>query len=336
MSHLRRSSRMIAVAATAVAMIALAGCSERTPTTSASKSDDLSVIVISGPLDDPYFGAMKRGADDAAKQLGVKVEYLSPSSSKEGSGPTLARLIKDAINKKPDALVVGNFFPDAENPVIKSATDAGMPVIVVNTGSDDWQKVGALAYVGLDGKSVGNTAGGKLADLGSKKALCVNPVPGNPFLEQACNGLAAGMKAAGKKSTGITIPYADATNPTKVQQAIAGALRADADIDGVFVFGSAVAGFAQKAADQVGRPITIGTGDLSTQVLKDIKAGKIGFALDSQPYLQSYYGVQMAAQYVRFGVMPQPVITGPLPITKENADKVLKINEQTRGIRGAA
>jgi len=334
-----RSAKSAAILMAAAAVLTTAACSTGGSSggSSAASEKPVNIIVVSGPLDDPFFSAMKRGTDDAAKQLGVTTQYLSPSSSKEGSGPTLARLIRDAINKKPDAIVIANFFPDAENPVIKEATDAGIPVIIHNTGADNWQALGALSYVGLEAGPVGKEAAKEMGALNVGKVLCVNPVPGNPFLAQACDGLDAGMKEQGKSTANITIPYADSTNPTKVTQSIEGALKADPSISGVFVFGSAVAQNAKTAADNVGRKITIGTGDVSTQVLKDIQSGSMAFALDSQPYLQAYYPVQMAAQYVRYGIAPVgPIVTGPRAITQNNVADVIKVNEETKGIRGAS
>ena len=338
MFHFPRSRRTAAVLMAASVAVTSAACApSNNKEAAASGEKDVNIIVVSGPLDDPFFSAMKRGTDDAAKQLGVTTQYLSPSSSKEGSGPTLARLIRDAINKKPDAIVVGNFFPDAENPVIKEATDAGIPVIIHNTGADNWQELGALSYVGLEAGPTGKEAAKEMGSRNVDKVLCVNPVPGNPFLEQACEGLTAGMKEQSKSTTNISIPYADSTNPTKVTQAIEGALKSDPSIGGVFVFGSAVAQNARTASDNVGRKITIGTGDVSTQVLKDIQSGSMAFALDSQPYLQAYYPVQMAAQYVRYGIAPVgPISTGPRAITQDNVADVIKINEETKGIRGAS
>jgi simple sugar transport system substrate-binding protein len=79
------------------------------------------------------------------------------------------------------------------------------------------------------------------------------------------------------------------------------------------------------------------SGDLSTQVLKDIEAGKIQYAVDQQPYLQTYYGVLIAKQYVQYRLAPADmVLTGPQIIDKDSATAVLKINETYQGIRGAS
>ncbi|MER6221472.1 sugar ABC transporter substrate-binding protein [Streptomyces sp900105755] len=339
MPRFRRSR--IALIATVVATTAVtAACSKRTASTgshsSGSSGRKLSVIVVSGPLSDPFFGAMKTGADNAGEELNVSAEYLSPTST-DASGPTLARLMQAAVAKKPDAIVVGNFFPAAQNPEIKSAVKAGIPVVVVNSGESDWKQDGALAFVGIEPAVAGTRSGEKSAKLGVKKGLCVNTVPGNPALEQLCQGYTDALKKGGGTGSELRIPYQDATNPTKVTQAIEGALKADKSIDGVMATGSIVAESALSAANDVGRKLVIGSGDPSTKVLKDIQAGKIQYAMDQQPYLQTYYGVLIAKQYVQYKISPSgTVLTGPLVIDKDSAAAVLKINETYQGIRGAA
>jgi simple sugar transport system substrate-binding protein len=344
MSPFRRSR--IALIATVVAATAVtAACSKRTDSTGSNSSSNssgrkLSVVIVAGPLSDPFFGAMKTGADNAGKELNVSTDYLSPTST-DASGPTLAKLMQAAIAKKPDAIVVGNFFPDAQNPEIKAAVKAGIPVVVINSGESDWKQLGALTFVGIEPALAGTKSGQEMADRGVKKGLCVNTVPGNPALEQLCQGYTDAIKKGGGTASSLRIPYQDATNPTQVTQAIAGALKADKSIDGVFTTGAAVAEDALTAANNTGRKLDIGSGDLSTQVLKDIEAGKIQYAVDQQPYLQTYYGVLIAKQYVQYRLAPADmvltmVLTGPQIIDKDSATAVLKINETYQGIRGAS
>ncbi|PAZ16758.1 hypothetical protein CLM62_06135 [Streptomyces sp. SA15] len=340
MSPFRRSR--IALIATAVAATAVtAACSKRTDSADSNSSGSsagrkLSVVVVSGPLSDPFFGAMKTGADNAGKELNVSTEYLSPTST-DASGPTLAKLMQAAVAKKPDAIVVGNFFPEAQNPEIKAAIKAGIPLVVINSGVSDWKQLGALSFVGIEPAVAGTKSGEESAKLGVKKGLCINTVPGNPALEQLCQGYTDALKKAGGTASSLRIPYQNSTNPTKVTQAIAGALKADKSVDGVFTTGSIVAESALTAANNVGRKLTIGSGDLSTKVLKDVEVGKIQYAMDQQPYLQTYYGVLIAKQYVQYGIAPSgTVLTGPLVIDKDSAGDALKINETYQGIRGAS
>ncbi|MFI0450129.1 sugar ABC transporter substrate-binding protein [Actinomadura sp. 6N118] len=293
---------------------------------------------MSGPLTDPFFSALKKGAQQAAKDSGVTFQYDGPADTKN-LGPDMARLEQAAVAKKPDALVVSSFIPDAQDAGIKQATVAGIPVVFVNAGSAGWKKLAGVTYVGEDATLVGQQAGERMAATGAKTGLCVNHVPGNPTLEARCTGFTQAMEKAGGKVIPLNIPFADATNPTTVTQAITGALRANSSIGGVFTLGSGIAENAVKAVGSLNASgkVTIGTTDLSANVLTAIKNGKLLFSVDQQPYLQGYYSVLIAAQKVRFGLAPvAPVTTAPLFITKDNVDQVMKINSTQGGIRGAS
>ena len=69
------------------------------------------------------------------------------------------------------------------------------------------------------------------------------------------------------------------------------------------------------------------TFDLSEDVIKDIQAGTILFAVDQQPYVQGFLGVtglylkSINGNDIGGG---QPINSGPAFITKDNADAVLK------------
>ncbi|MEV1243366.1 hypothetical protein ACIBO2_32960 [Nonomuraea sp. NPDC050022] len=96
MPHVRRFR--LALISTIVALAVLtAGCSRQSdtgasPGASGDAGRKLSVVVVSGPLSDPFFGAMKSGSDAAGKELNVSTEYISPTST-DVSGPTLAKLM---------------------------------------------------------------------------------------------------------------------------------------------------------------------------------------------------------------------------------------------------
>lgn len=195
-----------------------------------------------------------------------------------------------------------------------------------------------MARVGQSDYHAGFLAGELFAKEGAHHVLCVNHAPGAVFAEQRCSGLADSLKKAGGDSSALNIPWADATNPGKVTQAIQGALSSDPKIDGIFTLGSSVAMDAVRAATQQGvaEKVKIGSVDLSSAVLNAIQDGKILFAIDQQPYLQGYYAVAILAQNARYGMhLVGQVATGPLAIDKANVDRVLKVNSEHHGIRGA-
>lgn len=296
------------------------------------------IIAVSGPLFDPFFSALKKGIDDGAKAFDVDVQYVTVTDTNNIMAD-FAHLLQQSVSRHPAAIAVGDFFPDALDPIIRKATAEGIAVVFHNSGLGAWKQDGALGYVGEDATQMGADAGREEAAAGVRHGLCVNQVPGNPALEQRCAGFAAGIQAKGGTAKVLTIPISQGNNPTEVLQAIKGALQSDKTIDGIFTLGSAIAIDAVNAVKQVGRAdkITIGTTDLSNADLEAVQNGEILFVIDQQPYLQGFDSIQIAAQYLRYGLHPvNPVITGPLLITKQNVADVLRINKQYLGIRGAS
>ncbi len=298
-------------------------------------AEDLFIIEVGGPLSDPFFSTFKKGSEDAAKAEGVKFEFTAPTGF-DNLSQDLAKLIEIGISRNPDAMVIGNFIPDAEDPWIKAAVDAGIVVVVVNTGADSWEKVGAIAFVGQDENLAGREAARMFIAAGVKNAMCVNHVPGNPGTQARCQGMEEAMAEGGLKGSTFNLPYSDSGNPQQVTQAILGNLTADPTIDAVFTLGAGIAESALMAVDTGGLKdkVTVGTTDVSTNTLNAVKSGDLLFDIDQQPYIQGYYGVLIAAQKLKYGLQPIGVIkTGPLIIDKSNVDAVLEA--QKLGVRGA-
>jgi simple sugar transport system substrate-binding protein len=174
-------------------------------------------------------------------------------------------------------------------------------------------------------------------DAGAKHGLCVNHVPGNTTLDLDCAGYDDAFKAAGGSSKVLIIQFSDASNPTFVTNAIKGALQADKEIDAIWTIGALQAVSSVEAVKQVGRKVVNGSLGLSLGSLEALKNGDLLFIADLQPYLDGYYALLAAYQYVKYKMLPLGQIsTGPLVITKDNVDEVLKINQDFPGVRGAS
>lgn len=293
-------------------------------------------IFVSGPLSDPYFSAVKAGADTAAKELGITDYQYTTVPSYEDIVPLYTRLTEAAIARQPAALILGNFFPDAIEPLIKKAADAGVAVVVHGSGRDTWRGLGAIGYVGEDSYLMGKFGGEAAAKAGVKNGVCVNNVAANPTLEQRCKGYIDAITAAGGTAKMIEMAYEDTANAQKQQQAIAAVLMADKDVNGIFTLNAAVAVSAIEAKKQAGREVIVGTTDLSTAAVEAIKAGDLLFAIDQQPFLQGYYGMLIAYQYKKYGLKPATEInSGPLVVDAKGVEAVLAANAAYPGVRGA-
>jgi simple sugar transport system substrate-binding protein len=320
----------LGVATTALA-IAAAGVSP-----GSAEDKPLTIDFVSGPLNDSFFPPLYQGAQDAAKAMGVKLNYIPIDEADIEA--TSARTMQTAIAQNPDAIVVGDFVTSVVDPYIKQAVAAGIPVYVDQSGQDQWQGDGAFGFVGQQGLEVGRVAAERLAKSGSKTILCVINVPGNPYLQAICKGLAEKAKELGITSSNLELPTADSTDQAKVSRDIGAYLQSHKDVDGIFTENAAVGTAATAAVEaaQLTGKVHVGTMEISRVALQQIQNGKIEFLINEQPYLDGYFGVVFATLYAKYGLAPVgPVSTGPSIVDKKNIDKILKVFDTYPNVIGS-
>jgi simple sugar transport system substrate-binding protein len=288
------------------------------------------VMVSHGQTSDPFWSIVANGADDAARELGVRLEYQAPTSF---DMVRESQLIDAAVASRPSALAISVPDPDALGPSIKAAVAAGIPALSVNSGDDAWQRLGFLGHIGQTEYESGRAAGERLAAGGARRVLCVNHEVGNVSLDTRCRGLADGLTKGGATMQVLGVSLAD---PDDATQRIKGALARDAAVDGMLMLGPGGAAPALAALKDTGRlgRIAVGTFDLTPEVLAAVRDGQLLFAIDQQPYLQGYLAVVLLTKYLETKAMPgggQIIRTGPSFVTKENAADVIALAE--RGIR---
>ncbi|GAB3142509.1 sugar ABC transporter substrate-binding protein [Micromonospora sonneratiae] len=317
-----RSRRL---AALLVIGLALAGCTNDTGTAPATGSGSAPVgaapagelsfaVVTHGQAGDAFWTVVKTGAEQAGKDLGVKVSYQS-----SGDPQAQAQLIDAAINQKVNGIVVSMANPDALRSSIQKAISQGIPVVTINSGQGRSAEFGALTHVGQDETVAGEGAGARLRAASVTKLLCVIHEAGNVGLEQRCQGAAS---ALGGQTENLQV---DQGNIQAAQSTIQARLQADRSINGVLTLQPAVGAVAVAAVAGAGSSAKVATFDLSDDVIGQIEQGKLLFAVDQQQYLQGYLPVQFLRLYATNANTVgggKPVLTGPGFVTKENAARV--------------
>ncbi|MEV6051270.1 sugar ABC transporter substrate-binding protein [Streptomyces sp. NPDC052107] len=272
---------------------------------------------------DTFWDIVQNGAEQAAAKDNVNFLY-----SHDAEAQQQAQLVDAAVDKKVDGIIVTLAKPDAMKAAVARAEKAGIPVITVNSGSEESKAFGALTHIGQDETIAGEAVGDELNERGKKNALCVLHEQGNVGHEQRCDGVAETFHGTLQKL------YVNGTNMPDVQSAIEAKLQADDSIDSVVTLGAPYADTAVKAKGDAGSKAEIDTFDLNAQVAAELKNGTLGFAVDQQPYLQGYEAVDLLWAYRYNGDVlggGKPVLTGPQIITKDQAAALAAYTE--RGTR---
>jgi simple sugar transport system substrate-binding protein len=286
-------------------------------------------VVSHGQASDPFWAIVKKGVDDAARRQGVAVSYRAPDTY---DVERMAKMIDDAASAHLDGLVVS--LPDVEAlaPAIERAERSGLPVITINSGSDQFHKLGVLAHVGQPEYKAGLAAGERLAAAGVRHALCVNQEVGNEGLDERCRGVATAIERRGGSARLLGI---DVQDPTQARRRIAQAITSGS-ADGIITLGPGGAAPALAAVRAAGLEfkVDVATFDLSPEVLEAVRERRMLFAVDQQPYLQGYLPIVMLSERARHLLFPargKLIATGPEFVTPKNAARVLELSR--RGFR---
>jgi simple sugar transport system substrate-binding protein len=287
------------------------------------------VVVTHGQASDKFWTIVKRGITEARRQTGAAVSYRAPDRF---SIDRMRRYIDVAVADRPDGLVVS--LPDARalSGSIRAAVRAGIPVVTINSGSDEFKALGVLAHVGQPELRAGREAGERMGRAGVRRALCVTQESGNQGLDERCRGFADGLRRYGGRSEPLSVPLQD---PAVAQRRMAAALATD-PVDGILTLGPGGATPAMDAlrASGLQARVKLATFDLSPEVLEAVRDGEMLFAIDQQPYLQGYLPIVLLAERKRYGVFPgrgELIPTGPHFITKAEAPEVIRLSAE--GIR---
>src|SRR5919112_6269819 len=125
-----------------------------------TQGKDITIAVITHGSGDSFWAVAKKGAEDAGKQMGVTVKYSESANDPQKQ----AQLIDSAVTEKVDGIAVSAPNPDAIADSLSKATDAGIPFITLNSGAEDYDKLGALTHVGQTESIAGRGAGAKLKE----------------------------------------------------------------------------------------------------------------------------------------------------------------------------
>jgi simple sugar transport system substrate-binding protein len=286
-----------------------------------TQGQDVTIAVITHGSGDSFWAVAKKGAEDAGKQMGVTVKYSESANDPQKQ----AQLIDSAVTEKVDGIAVSAPNPDAIKDSLSKATDAGIPIITLNSGAEDYQDLGAITHVGQTETIAGEGAGAKLKEGGGTKLLCVIHEQANIGLNQRCDGAKKGFGEV----ENLQVKGVDDIQTTLTE--IQSKLQSDNAIDAVLTLNPDIAVAARDAIQGAGSEAKLATFDLSGDVVQAIQDGEIDFAVDQQQYLQGYLPVvfltlnKTNANTVGGG---QPVLTGPGYVTKDNAETVAKLAEE--------
>lgn len=278
-----------------------------------------SVGFVTGLITNPFYISMRYGAKSAADQYGIQLIWQGPQN---WSAAQQTVVINALVSKGVDALIVAPCDPEALKEPLRTAAEAGVTVITVDTDIHDPDARIRVTNIASNNYLGGFEAGQALAEAIGRKGdvALMGDIPGvNTFDERN-----KGFKDAIARFTDIRLVATrnSAISPEKATRQMESLLSAHPHLAGAFaVDGGASHGSAIgiRNAGRAGTFTLVGFDALPEQV-EDLKQGLTSMLVAQDPFAMGYLSVQLAYDFLQGYIAKAPgnFTTGFYVVTLEN------------------
>jgi ribose transport system substrate-binding protein len=276
----------------------------------------LRIVVFTKNVTNPFWKAVRTGADKAGKALGVEIEHAAPTKPDNIEEQT--RLVEDWIVKKPDAFVFVPVDYKALVPSIEKVNRAGIPVINFNNrlaGGD------SVTYIGSDDETIGYEISKYLFKAMGNRGKVIH-IDGVPAAITAQNRK-KGFERALRETPGIELLASQPGNYRRLPavQVFENLMQRFPVIDGVFCANDDMAvGVAEAlvAAGRGGKTLVVGIDAIPDGAAAILKGTMLASA-DFSGHDQGYLAVAAAAKYLRGEKIPREITLPVVVVDKSNA-----------------
>lgn len=308
--------RIMSITVLSLMVTSFVGCSSESNegTNSSAEGSDIEISVVLKALNSDYWKIVQAGANDAAKELGVKINILGPNAETDIAGQT--SLMEDQIVKGIDALVVAPSQPDAAISIFDKADEANIPVFLVDTDAN-WDK--KKSFIGTGNFVGGELAGNYIADKLQKgdEVAIIRGALGDNTHDERVKGAEEALKAKGMNVIAVQPADSDRNKGMSVMENI---LQTNPNVKAVFASNDEMILGAVRALQQANKTDVITVGfDASPDAVTSIQNGELTASVAQSAYNIGKYGVEAAAKFIK-GESVDPVIdTGTEIVDSKNA-----------------
>jgi len=284
--------------------------------TSAAHAQEVYVPLISKGFQHQFWQAVKAGADQAGRDLKVKVTFEGPET--EAMVDKQIDMLSAALAKKPQAIGFAALDSKAAIPLLKKAQAAKIPVVAFDSGVDSDIPVTTAT---TDNRAAAALAADKMAELVGKEgevAVVAHDQTSRTGVDRR-DGFLERIKSAYPKIKVVSVQYGagDQLKSTEVTKSI---LQAYPKIKGIFGTNEGSAIGVVNGVREMKRKIVIIGYDSGKQQKDAIRDGIMAGAITQNPVGIGYKTVEAAVKAIKGEKLPKVIDTGFYWYDKSNID----------------
>ena len=279
-----------------------------------ASAEEIYIPLISKGFQHQFWQAVKSGADQAAKDLNVKITFEGPES--ETMVDKQIDMLSAALAKKPAAIGFAALDSQAATPLLKKAQAANIPIIAFDSGvANDIPVTTATT----DNAAAAALAADKMAALIGNEgevAVVVHDQTSRTGIDRR-DGFLNKMKSAYPKIKVVSVQYGDGDHlkSTEITKTI---LQANPKIKGIFGANEGSAIGVLNAAKEMNRKIVIIGYDSGKQQKDAVADGSMAGAITQNPVGMGYKTVEAAVKALKGEKLPKIIDTGFYYYDKNN------------------
>lgn len=309
-----RSRCLPFIAILLIAALCLTSCSPAAERSGGPGSPKLTISVVLKMNQGDYWRTVRMGAEAAAKEFNVNVNFTAPNDEKDVQGQI--QLVNDAISSGTDALVLAaNDFKGLVD-ISERAAAQRMPVITIDSEVDS-PKVSS--FIGINNYEAGKKAGSKIVELVSVTSRI------------AVLNFGEGAKNADEREHGLLDELARYPQVEVVSKQYCYSdlllcreqtrkLLLEKHVDGIVALHAiASIGVADEVESlgQAGK-VQVVTFDNTPEDIEFLQEGVIQATIIQNPFSMGYLGVKNAVEAMQGKKIPRFVDTGTKVIDQDN------------------
>ena len=268
-------------------------------------AEEVFVPLISKGFQHQFWQAVKSGADQAGKDLNVKVTFEGPES--EAMVDKQIDMLSAALATKPSAIGFAALDSKAAIPLLKKAQAAKIPVIAFDSGVDSDIP---LTTTTTDNLAAAGLAADKMAELIGKSgevAVVVHDDHSRTGIDRR-DGFVKRMKAYHDiKVVSVQYGGGDKAKSAEITKAI---LEQYPDIKGIFGANEGSAIGVLNAMKEMQKKIVIVGYDSGKEQKAAVASGEMAGAISQNPVGMGYKTVEAAVKALKGETLPKIIDTG--------------------------